>query len=49
MSLSADHPLNKKFINKKEFIKFKKACNKTGTTEEAIANAEKLVMIQNYL
>ena len=40
--LSADHPLNKNFINNKNFIEFKKACNKTGTTEEAIANAEKL-------
>jgi len=40
--LSVDHPLNKNFINKKDFIEFKKACNKTGTTEEAIANAEKL-------
>jgi leucyl-tRNA synthetase len=40
--LSVDHPLNKKFLNKKEFIKFKEDCNKTGTTEEAIANAEKL-------
>ena len=40
--LSVDHPLNKKFLNKKEFIEFKVACNKTGTTEEALANAEKL-------
>ena len=24
------------------FIKFKKECSKTGTTEEAIANAEKI-------
>ena len=40
--LSVDHPLNKKYLNKKEFIKFKEDCNKTGTTEEAIANAEKL-------
>jgi len=40
--LSVDHPLNKKFINNKNFLAFKKACNKTGTTEEAIANAEKL-------
>jgi leucyl-tRNA synthetase len=40
--LSVDHNLCKKFLDKKEFIKFKEACNKTGTTEEAIANAEKL-------
>ena len=40
--LSSDHPLNKRFEKNKSFIEFKKACNKTGTTEEAIANAEKL-------
>ena len=40
--LSVDHNLCKKFLDKKEFIKFKETCNKTGTTEEAIANAEKL-------
>ena len=28
--------------NKDNFIKFKQACNKTGTTEEALANADKL-------
>ena len=26
----------------KEFIQFKKECDKTGTTEEALANADKL-------
>ena len=26
----------------KNFIKFKKECSKTGTTEESIANAEKI-------
>ena len=26
----------------KKFKKFKKECNKTGTTEEALANAEKI-------
>ncbi|MFL2875714.1 MAG: leucine--tRNA ligase [Candidatus Pelagibacter sp.] len=40
--LSADHPLNKRFEKNKDFINFKNNCNKTGTTEEAIANAEKL-------
>ncbi len=40
--LSVDHPLNKKFLDEKKFKDFKLACNKTGTTEEAIANAEKL-------
>jgi leucyl-tRNA synthetase len=42
IALSADHPLSKKYADNGEFIKFKKACDKTGTTEEAIANAEKI-------
>ena len=42
IALSVDHPLNKKFIEKDSFKKFKEDCNKTGTTEEALANAEKL-------
>ena len=42
LALSSDHPLSKIFKNNKEFINFKKECNKTGTTEEALANAEKV-------
>ena len=42
IALSVDHPLNKKFVNSKEFKKFKIDCDKTGTTEEALANAEKI-------
>jgi leucyl-tRNA synthetase len=42
IALSADHPLNKNFQNLEKFKKFKQDCNKTGTTEEAVANAEKL-------
>jgi len=42
LALSADHPLSQNFINNKDFKEFKKLNNKTGTTEEAIANAEKL-------
>jgi leucyl-tRNA synthetase len=42
IALSVDHPVNKNFINTKEFKNFKDECNKTGTTEEALANAEKL-------
>jgi leucyl-tRNA synthetase len=41
IALSADHPLSKKFLNNKDFIKFKNDCNRTGTTEEALANADK--------
>ena len=42
IALSNDHPLNKEFLNNKDFIKFKDSCDKTGTTEEALANAEKI-------
>ncbi len=42
IALSVDHPLNKNFINIAEFKKFKNDCNKTGTTEEALANADKI-------
>ena len=40
--LSVDHKLSKKFSSTQEFKKFKDECDKTGTTEEALANAEKL-------
>ncbi len=42
IALSSDHPLGKKFVEEKEFKKFKDQCDKTGTTEEALANAEKI-------
>ncbi len=42
IALSVDHYLSKKFIKDKKFLKFKDECNKSGTTEEALANAEKL-------
>ena len=42
LALSVDHPLSKNFIDKKDFKKFKDECDKTGTTEEALANAEKI-------
>ncbi len=42
IALSIDHALSNKFKNDKSFLKFKKECNKYGTTEEALANAEKL-------
>ena len=40
IALSVDHSLSSKFKNDKDFLKFKDECNKTGTTEEALANAE---------
>ena len=30
--LSADHPLNKNFLEREDFKKFKQLCDKTGTT-----------------
>ena len=42
IALSSDHPLSKKFENNKKFEDFKTICDKTGTTEEALANAEKI-------
>ena len=42
IALSIDHPLSKKFSKISSFIQFKKESDKTGTTEEALANAEKL-------
>ncbi|WP_435090241.1 leucine--tRNA ligase [Candidatus Pelagibacter bacterium nBUS_30] len=42
LALSVDHPLAKFYESDPEFIKFKKKCSSTGTTEESIANAEKI-------
>ena len=42
IAISADHPICKNFNKKPEFDKFLKECSKIGTTEEALANAEKL-------
>jgi leucyl-tRNA synthetase len=42
IALSPDHNLCSKFKNNIDFIKFKKDCSKTGTTEEALAQAEKI-------
>jgi len=42
LALSIDHPIANFYSSDKEFIKFKEQCSKTGTTEEAIAVAEKL-------
>ena len=42
LALSIDHPFSNGFNKDKKFLKFKEECSKTGTTEEAIANADKL-------
>ena len=42
LALSVDHPLSKHFENNPEYQKFREECSKTGTTEESIAQAEKI-------
>ena len=42
LALSIDHPLSKLYEKNKDFISFKDKCSKTGTTEESIAQAEKI-------
>ena len=42
LALSVDHPIAKFYEQDPEFIRFKKECSRTGTTEESIAIAEKL-------
>ena len=42
LAISIDHPLAKIYETNEEFIKFKEECSKTGTTEESIAQTEKI-------
>ena len=42
LAVSVDHPISKFYEDNKEFRKFKEQCSKTGTTEESIAQAEKI-------
>ncbi len=42
LALSIDHPISKYYSNNENFVKFKKECSKAGTTEEAIAQAQKI-------
>ena len=42
LALSVDHPISKYYENDDEFNTFKNNCSKTGTTEESIAQAEKI-------
>ena len=49
LALSVDHPLSKLYENDKNFIKFKDECSKTGTTEESIAQAEKIGFKTNLI
>ena len=49
LAVSIDHPISKFYENDKDFINFKKICSKTGTTEESIAQAEKLGFKTNLI
>ncbi len=42
LAVSVDHPISKYFEKDSEFANFKKECSKTGTTEESIAQGEKI-------
>jgi leucyl-tRNA synthetase len=42
IALSVDHPIAKIYEKNKDFLSFKSECSKMGTTEEALANAEKI-------
>ena len=42
IALSVDHPITKNFDESKDFHNFKLECSKMGTTEEALASAEKI-------
>ena len=42
LAVSADHPISKLYEKNEEFQKFKKECSKSGTTEESIAQADKI-------
>jgi len=49
LAVSIDHPIAKFYEKDKQFLKFKEECSKTGTTEESIAQAEKLGYKSNLL
>ena len=42
LAVSVDHPISKFYEKNNDFLKFKEECSKTGTTEEAIAQGEKI-------
>ncbi len=49
LAVSVDHPICKKFSQDQKYNKFKQECLKVGTTEEALANAEKIGFNTNLL
>ena len=42
LAVSVDHPICEKFLKDEKYNNFKNECLKVGTTEEALANAEKI-------
>tara|TARA_B100000768_G_scaffold165169_1_gene167589 strand:- start:1529 stop:3937 length:2409 start_codon:yes stop_codon:yes gene_type:complete len=42
LAVSVDHPISKFYEQDEDFIAFKNNCSKSGTTEESIAQAEKI-------
>ena len=49
LALSVDHPISKYFEHDEKFINFRKECSKTGTTEESIAQGEKIGFKTNLI
>ncbi len=49
LAVSIDHEISNFFKDDQNFIKFKEECSKTGTTEEAIAVADKIGFKTNLL
>ncbi len=49
LALSVDHPIAEFYKKNQDFEKFKRDCSKTGTTEESIAQAEKLGFKTNLM
>ena len=49
LAVSVDHSLSKFYEKDEGFIKFKKECSKSGTTEESIAQADKIGFKTNLL
>ena len=49
LAISVDHPIAEFYKDNQEFDQFKKDCSKTGTTEESIAQAEKLGFKTNLI
>ena len=49
LAISIDHPISELYKDNQDFDQFKKNCSKTGTTEESIAQAEKLGFKTNLI